>query len=247
MAAPFACELLAISASTGYPNCADKDSDASVQIARHLLRQLAVDDVSSLPGQTLGSRLERAVAIHLKTELPALAPHRPWAVFGTPGKTLISDFQQYQHLAKVKYLIDSDESGVLRSELGTDYLISPDVTVGLLVQSAYPFLHAAISCKWTIRSDRVQNIRHEGIILTRHRRGRQPHIVTVTAEPLPTRLAAIARGTGEVDAVYHIALKELEKAVAALDNSEQHSVLAELMDQGRLRDYDELAGTLALF
>lgn len=247
MAAPFACELLAFSASTGYPNCADKDSDASVRIAKHLLEQLAIVELSSQPGQTLGSKLERAVAGHLQAELPVLAPDRPWVVFGTTGKKLISGFLQYQHLAKVKDLIDSDESGVLRIEVGADYLISPDVTVGLAVQQGNPFLHAAISCKWTIRSDRVQNIRHEGIILTRHRRGRQPHIVTVTAEPLPTRLAAIARGTGEVDAVYHIALKELEKAVAALDNTEQYSALGELMDQGRLRDYDELARTLAFY
>ena len=49
----------------------------------------------------------------------------------------------------------------------------------------------------------------------RHRRGRQPHLVTVTAEPLPTRLASIARGTGEVDAVYHIAFDALAASVTA--------------------------------
>jgi hypothetical protein len=48
----------------------------------------------------------------------------------------------------------------------------------------------------------VQNIRHECLQMIRHRRGRQPHPVTVTAEPLPSRLASIARGTGEVDDSY---------------------------------------------
>ena len=73
-----------------------------------------------------------------------------------------------------------------------------------------------MSCKWTIRSDRVQNIRHECLQMIRHRRGRQPHLVTVTAEPLPTRLASIARGTGEVDAVYHIAYDAMAASVAGL-------------------------------
>jgi hypothetical protein len=31
----------------------------------------------------------------------------------------------------------------------------------VLTDWGLPPLHAAISCKWTIRSDRVQNIRHE--------------------------------------------------------------------------------------
>ena len=100
----------------------------------------------------------------------------------------------------------------LRVTIGTDYLIKPDVTVALgdvSTASWLPPLHAAISCKWTIRSDRVQNIRHECLQMIRHRRGRQPHLVTVTAEPLPSRIASIARGTGEVDAVYHVAYDAL--------------------------------------
>ena len=51
--------------------------------------------------------------------------------------------------------------------------------------------------------------------MTRSRRGRLPHIVAVTAEPLPTRLASIAMGTGDVDAVYHVALEELVQAVGS--------------------------------
>jgi hypothetical protein len=46
-------------------------------------------------------------------------------------------------------------------------------------------------------------------------------LVTVTAEPLPTRLGSIARGTGEVDAVYHIAFDALAASVAARANPEQ--------------------------
>jgi hypothetical protein len=88
------------------------------------------------------------------------------------------------------------------------------VVVSIPLPEGGPFLHAAVSCKWTIRSDRVQNIRHEANLLLRHRRGRAPHIVAVTAEPLPSRLASIAMGTGELDCVYHLVLDELREAVA---------------------------------
>jgi hypothetical protein len=107
-----------------------------------------------------------------------------------------------------------------------------------------PWMHAAVSGKWTIRSDRVQNIRHEFGQMIRHRRGRQPHLVTVTAEPLPTRLASIARGTGEVDATYHVAFDELAAAVAASSNQGQQAAWAEVVGQGRLRDYHLLADSL---
>ena len=107
-----------------------------------------------------------------------------------------------------------------------------------------PLLHAAVSCKFTIRSDRVQNVRHEGVILTRHRRGRQPHIVVVTAEPLPTRLAAIARGTGEIDAVYHVALEALQTATKVAGTQAQQDALAEIVGQHRLLDVTELPTTL---
>jgi hypothetical protein len=136
----------------------------------------------------------------------------------------------------------------LRITVGTDYLIRPDVTValgGLTTASGLPPLHAAISCKWTIRSDRVQNIRHECLQMIRHRRGRQPHLVTVTAEPLPSRLASIARGTGEVDAVYHIAYDALDASVTAHANLEQKEAWREVVGQRRLLSYGLLAGTLA--
>ena len=102
-----------------------------------------------------------------------------------------------------------------------------------------------MSCKWTIRSDRVQNIRHECLQMIRHRRGRQPHLVTVTAEPLPTRLASIARGTGEVDAVYHIAYDAMAASVARNANPEQADAWHEVTGQRRVLSYELLADTLA--
>src|SRR5205814_9457766 len=78
---------------------------------------------------------------------------------------------------------------------------------------AAPTLHAIISCKWTIRSDRSQNSRTEALNLIRNRKGQTPHIAVVTGEPMPTRIASLALGTGDLDCVYHFALHELVKAV----------------------------------
>ena len=119
----------------------------------------------------------------------------------------------------------------------SDYIIKPDVIItrdteedatinahGALVDEQYarlaslrkinggrPILHASISCKWTIRSDRVQAARTEALNLIRNRKGRLPHVVVVTGEPWPNRLAAIALGTGDIDCVYHFSLSELKE------------------------------------
>jgi hypothetical protein len=225
------------------PNVADSDSSTSVRIATHIFNALGVTAEVSHVGQQAGRKLEDGVRAHLATALPKLDPARAWDV---QRKKVVSAFEQYRHLAELQALINRDAAGTLSTEIGTDYLIKPDVTVAIPYPSGGDFLHAAIPCKWTIRSDRVQNIRHEGVILTRHRRGRQPHIVTVTPEPLPSRIASIARGTGEVDAVYHVMLPELVAAAAAVAPKKQQVILNELVVQRRLRPFDELAPTLVL-
>lgn len=229
---------------SGKPNIADKSSPISVGIADSLFDQLGVTRDSDEPGQTLGSRFEEAVRQMLRDEMPAWDPDHRFEI----GSETITAFAQYAHLARLSQVIaEADPQGVIRSEIGTDYLIKPDVTVGLRSAGSDLFLHAAISCKWTIRSDRVQNIRHEGVVLTRHRRGRQPHVVTVTTEPLPSRLAAIARGTGEVDCVYHPALTELHSAVVDEGVHSEADTIDELIGQDRLRPLSALPEVLALY
>lgn len=225
---------------TTTPNCADSDNRPSIRIARELLSSLGVNDDVIGPDDP-GSTLEEGVMRWLSTALPLAAPERSWRVH---RHRLVTDFAQYAHLLRLQEIIDADSTKTLKTEIGSDYLVAPDVTVGLSLADG-EILHASVSCKWTIRSDRVQNIRHEAVILTRHRRGRQPHIVGVTAEPLPTRIASIARGTGEVDGIYHVALPALANAVDALGSAEQREVLEELMGQNRLFDLTALARTLA--
>lgn len=240
MALPFVHELLGFAGTK--PNTADGDSPQSVAIARGVLDILEITHPAS-GGQPAGTALEAGVHAFLQAELPELDPSREWRV-GRGGQ--ISQYRQYAHLARVDQLIREDPT--LRVELGVDYLISPDVTVSFPhgEQDDLPLLHAAISCKFTIRSDRVQNIRHESIAMIRHRRGRQPHIVAVTSEPLPSRLAAICRGTGEVDAVYHVCLPELQQSVASVGNDEQRGHLDEVVGQRRLFDLGDLAAHLTV-
>jgi hypothetical protein len=238
-APPFIAGILGLRA--GVPNNADRDSPTSVNIARELMTLIlqGAEPRTALAEEAAGTELERSVENYLRDELGNLDPDRAWVV----GRRLqVADFVQYRHLARLNELVRADAT--LRVELGRDYVIRPDVTVGVQGTEDAPTLHAAVSCKWTIRSDRVQNIRHEATILTRNRRGRQPHIVAVTAEPLPSRLASIAMGTGEVDAVYHVALDELVIATQASNARQQIETLDLLIAQRRLQDLATLPSVL---
>lgn len=225
-------------------NMADSDSDTSCAIGAHMLGALGVTANTSASGQTAGTELEQVVHDHLLNALPRTQRGRAVVV---SRKTVVSDFDQYAHLATLKRLIDADATDTLKASIGSDYLIKPDVTVGLAGVKGAQFLHAAVPCKWTLRSDRAQNVRHESVILIRHRRGRLPHIAPVTAEPMPTRLASLARGTGEVDALYHVALNELDTAVRAVAPKKQVDALDELVSHGRLKDLSELVGALLVY
>jgi hypothetical protein len=247
-ALPFVHDLLSWtkpkSGKASKPNMADGSSPTSVAIASELLNALRITRKVEHVGQTAGKKLEVAVEKHLAEVLPPEIAHSPLTVSRRPP---ITEFSQYEHLALLEELIQADSTRTLRASIGTDYVIEPDVTVGLergWGESLY--LHAAIPCKWTLRSDRAQNIRHEAVVLIRHRRGRLPHITPVTAEPLPTRIASLARGTAEVDTVYHVALDELRVACSKAGTKKQIEALDELTTHNRLRDLSELAPTLSI-
>lgn len=230
------------SAGRSIPNCSDADSATSVAVGSAMFRAAGVerdDPATEEPGLTL----QRAVEQRLQQGLRLGDARREWSV---DRRRPVTDFFQFTHLADLQRLIEEDLSGTLGVEIGRDYLLRPDVSVSVPGPSNVPYLHASIACQWTIRSDRVQNIRHEGLVLTRHRRGRLPHIVVVTVEPLPSRLAAVARGTGEIDCVYHLLFDELQEATAAVGTDLQRNVLNELVGQRRLAPFDRLVSDLML-
>ena len=114
------------------------------------------------------------------------------------------------------------------------------------VNGGKPLLHASVSAKYTMRSDRAQNSRTEALNLIRNRKGHLPHIVVVTAEPMPNRLASLALGTGDIDCVYHFALYELLRAVKEVGSEDAIELLDTLVSGKRLKDISDLPLDLAV-
>lgn len=255
-----------------YPNFADKTNKASREIAWRILEQIGYQLLQEpqLPGQTAGGRFEEITRDYLEKVFEQLQHLRPGKWLYKTGMD-ISHFDQYEHLARLQDLTESNSD--LASVLGSEYIIKPDIVVarapvvddeincsstliegtalaGLTplraVNSPRFLLHASISCKWTLRSDRSQNARSEALNLIRQRKGNTPHIVVVVAEPLPTRIASLALGTGDIDCVYHFALPELQKAITGIDNEDQLDLLKTLIEGRRLRDISDLPFDLAV-
>jgi hypothetical protein len=258
----FHAECLAgpITETKGVPSIADVSSRLSREIATALIAKIGASQshLAKPAGQTAGAMFETATQNFVASCFKQLHHLRP-GTFAVEKGQAISQFDQYSHLDELRIL--AFENKELRTLLGTDYLIKPDVVIlrqpepdsiinrhQLLVDDtvarrtvlraangARATLHASISCKLTIRSDRVQNTRSEALNLVRNRKGRLPHIVAVTAEPVPSRIAAIALGTGDMDCVYHFALPELVKTLQ--EQGRETLELVETMIEGqRLRD-----------
>lgn len=249
----------------GVPNIADRSSKASINISRAIVDQLDATGIEVLTGQRKGKQFEAITKDFLEQSFTLLQHIRPgqW-LFSTSGS--ITQFEQYKHLAYIQEILSANPE--LTAALGGDYLVTPDIVIGkypledheINIQgefinesdsicqytplraknTAYPTLHASISCKWTLRSDRSQNARTEALNLIRNRKGNTPRIVAITAEPLPTRLASLALGTGDLDCVYHFALHELIAGVEATNNDDQMDMLMTLINGKRLCDVSDL-------
>ncbi len=186
----------------------------------------------------------------------------------------LADYYQYRHLGYLAELAADNRH--LAAALGNDYIITPDIVIARRPEpddvinrptdvvsdqvslhstlrewaNKVPILHATISCKWTMRSDRAQNARTEGLNLIRHRKGPTPQIAVVTGEPLPTRIASLAFGVGDIDCVYHFALNELLTTVTSLSGklklSDHLDLLHDMIDGNRLKDISDLPLDLAI-
>ncbi|QGM21800.1 type II restriction endonuclease [Spiribacter sp. 2438] len=252
----------------GVPSNADKDSAASKRIAAGIMKKLGAEAVGArLSGQMAGSKFEEICKEYLEETFPALNHLRPgkWNISkGVGGRSAIAQFDQYEHLAALDHASKSNPE--LAAALGSDYLIKPDVVVVRFPEdddtinsednlvdlttarhtpirktnSERPILHASVSCKWTMRSDRAQNARSEGLNLVRNRKGKLPHVVVLTGEPTPNRIASIALGTGDIDCVYHFALPELVDTVKELNMMDAHELLQTMIHGKRLRDIGDL-------
>ncbi len=233
-----------------------------------------VNKADKISGQTLGKQFELLTMEFLQETFPHLQNLRPgqWSILqlGNNNSLKTSDFEQYEHLAYLSAL--TAENAQLAASLGNDYLVAPDVVI---YRSLYedaeinaeqyiiddkasrmadirksnggkPLLHASVSAKYTMRSDRAQNSRTEALNLIRNRKGHLPHIVVVTAEPMPNRIASLALGTGDIDCVYHFALYELIRAVKEVGSEDAVETLERLVQGKRLKDISDLPLDLAV-
>ena len=258
----------------GVASNADKSSRMSVAIAKGITDKLMADTKTKALGQTSGARFEEINMAFLESTFPRLQNIRPgdWKILklGNNNRLKTSDFCQYEHLAYLSEL--TRKNSELAASLGNDYMVAPDVIVyrelceddeinqnAKLIDDSIckatdirkknggkPVLHASISAKWTIRSDRAQNSRTEALNLMRNRKGHLPHIVVVTGEPLPSRLASLALGTGDIDCVYHFALYELIEAVKSVGDESSNEMLNILINGKRLKDISDLPLDLAV-
>ncbi|MFB2980312.1 NgoMIV family type II restriction endonuclease [Microseira sp. BLCC-F43] len=257
------------------PNFADASSRASSNIARRIVEKLQGEvSIGRIAGQTSGKVFEDLVLEFIQDCFGRLGHLRPgtWGIrkVSSRDRLSIAQFEQYTHLVILDEAARSNPA--LAAALGSDYTITPDIVmfrvpepddrinaISELVDeesanyaiirqknNGASILHASISCKWTIRSDRSQNCRTEALNLIRNRKGKLPHIIVVTAEPLPSRIASIALGTGDIDCVYHFDLYELMAAVREADLDDAGEMLRIMVEGKRLRDISDLPLDLAV-
>ena len=252
----------------GVASNADRGNKASIAIAAGIAARLMSETHERQAGQTSGSGFEVLVSEFIESTFPKLQHLRPgsWEVkqLGNKSSIRTSSFTQYEHLAYLQEL--TNENARLKTILGNDYMVAPDIVVYRMpvdedelnapfavaddmsarmtslrrLNNDKPILHASISAKWTMRSDRAQNSRTEALNLIRNRKGSLPHIVVVTGEPVPSRIASLALGTGDIDCVYHFALYELVEAVEECGREDITELLDTLIAGKRLKDISDL-------
>ena len=255
----------------GIASNADSGNIPSIEISKIIAKKLNAEIGAKLKGQTAGTLFEQITMKFISETFPNLQHLRPgkWTVLnlGNQSRIKTSDFSQYEHLSYLSTIIA--ENKLLATTLGNDYIIAPDIVIYRTlcddeeinfnsnfinedickmadlrkINGGKPILRASISAKWTMRSDRAQNSRTEALNLIRNRKGHLPHIVVVTGEPLPSRLASLALGTGDLDCVYHFALYELMYAVQDYGKNGREDIietLENLVDGKRLKDISDL-------
>lgn len=254
--------------NNGIPSNADKDQKSSVLFALGVAKRLEAETGERLAAQSSGRHFELIVTGFLLNTFKKLSHLRPgkWELIQVANRNRlkIAEYSQYEHLVALQTA--AKENVEILTSLGNDYTIAPDIIISReresdeainqnefivdksvskladirLANGSSSILHASISTKWTLRSDRAQNARSEALNLIRNRKGHLPHIIVVTAEPTPSRLSSIALGTGDIDCVYHFALDELKEAIIEAGNDEALQMLDIMISGKRLKDISDL-------
>ena len=172
----------------GVVSNADSSNRTSKAIAKGIADLLKAETIGErIAGQTSGNQFETICARFVSEAFLKLQHLRPgtWDIHQVGGRNRleIARYEQYAHLVALDKAAKNDTE--LAAALGSDYTITPDIVVvretedddvinqhsplvdhqvttlaSLRKQNGgRPLLHASISCKWTIRSDRAQNAR----------------------------------------------------------------------------------------
>lgn len=162
----------------------------------------------------------------------------------TPARDVVKRIELFDELDRA-LASEAEERGRVIEALGEESLLKLDVAGSRRRGDGSPHLELGLSLKWSLRTDRAQDCRSQGAKMAALRRGRMPHFAAVTMEPRPYMLRILGGGSGEVDCVYHLNLPALTEAVRVTTEGrprrrETAETLRKLVEQRRVRDYDEL-------
>jgi len=269
-------ELVAFYGDSHIPTIADRTSPGSVDLSCRLISALGMQlGAEERSQETINRRFCDLTAEFIIRALSVLhrANTQDWSVvIGGMASDFVDLLGNHSTLPRLQRALAADPQ--VRTELDRYYLITPDIIVGRkqarasLAEGAQPtaqrelngnpsapsdeggggksFVRASISCNWMLRSNQIHSVHTEPLNLIRTQECIVPHIMVVTFEPLPNRLASIALGSGDIDCTYHVALHELRVAVRDCGNDAHIEQLEGLIEGKRLRDVGDLPFDLAI-
>ncbi len=242
-------EVLDVPPATGGP--ADPGSELERRILEHL-RKLRPD----LNIERSRPAADFAQYAHLKVFRDFHKKAKPLVPVFEPIQSLVGEVTDGRLRGRLKRAVTVAERQAerrdaalveLRQQMPEESLLKVDITVSGQCSETSARLDVAFSCKWTLRTDRAQDCLSQGAKLVSLRRGPMPHYAVITMEPRPAMLRILGDGSGALDCVYHLhlpgLLEAVDRAAKAAGEGPGWSparTLRRLVDQGRLRDYDDL-------
>lgn len=241
-----ASELLVID-EYGIASNAHANSAPSRRIALHIARNIGATEGRKLTAQTASKLFEKICCNFIEESLAYISQVRPcqWTIKQQPSlePTLDNNYSIAPDIIVYRKI----ESGSISNS--NEYVVDGSNAKASSFRPSNnekPHSYATISCKWSMCCERAQTARSEVLNLTRQHEIPLAHIVAVTAEPTPARIASLALGTPNLDCVYHFALYELVEALDELKDESAAEQLAILIEEKRLKDISDLPFNLCV-
>lgn len=168
---------------------------------------------------------------------------------GLPPSAATTRLLRELHANAARYARQDELTSRMLLEMPEEAILKVDLTVGAPSTTPNPHMYVGVSAKWSLRTDRAQDCISQGARLATQRRGAMPHFAVLTMEPRPAMLRILADGSGAIDCVYHLDLAALTRAIDRVAARKRRvwspkRTFDRLLEQGRIRDYDELAGAV---